>query len=45
VIETDAKEFKIGVESQIRKDPHFREMIENLKGNFIKRGKYFFMIV
>ena len=31
VIETEVKEFKIGVESELRKDKHFREGIGTLK--------------
>jgi hypothetical protein len=31
VVEIDVKEFKIGVENELRKDKHFREVIENLK--------------
>ena len=31
MIETDVKEFKIGVESELRKEDHFREVIEKLK--------------
>ena len=31
VIETDVKEFKIGVENELRKEDHSREVIENLK--------------
>jgi len=33
VIETDVKEFKIGVENELRKEDHFREVIERLKEN------------
>ena len=46
VIETDVKEFKIGVESELRKEDHFREVIERLKENLIKKGtkKYFITI-
>jgi len=39
VIETDAKEFKIGVESELRKGEPLREVIENLEENKIKKGK------
>jgi len=30
VIETDIKEFKIGGESELRKDKHFTDVIEDL---------------
>jgi hypothetical protein len=39
VIETDVKEFKIEVESELRKDKHFREGIDTLKEDLIKKGK------
>ena len=40
------KEFKIGVESELRKEDHFREVIERLKEDSIKKGKnkYFITI-
>jgi len=40
------KEFKIGVESELRKDKLFREVIERLKEDSIKKGKnkYFITI-
>jgi len=46
VIETEVKEFKIGVENEIRKDELFREVIERLKKNLIKKGtkEYFITI-
>ena len=46
VIETDAREFKIGVENELRKEDHFREVIERLKEDSIKKGKkkYFITI-
>ena len=46
VIETDAKEFKIGVENKLRKDQLFREVIEKLRANLMKKGtkKYFITI-
>jgi len=39
VIETDVKEFKIEVESELRKDKHFRDVIERLKEELIKKSK------
>ena len=46
MIETDVKEFKIGVENELRKEDHFREVIERLKEDSIKKGKkkYFITI-
>jgi hypothetical protein len=46
VIETDVKEFKIGVESELRKDQLFGEVIERVKEDSIKKGrkKYFITI-
>ena len=46
MIETDVKEFKIGVENELRKEDHFREVIERVKENLIKKGtkKYFITI-
>jgi hypothetical protein len=46
VIETDVKEFKIGVENELRKDQLFGEVIERVKENSIKKGKkeYFITI-
>jgi hypothetical protein len=46
VIETEVKEFKIGVENQLRNGRFFRDMIERLKENLIKKGtkKYFITI-
>jgi hypothetical protein len=46
VIETDVKEFKIGVENELRKEDHFREVIERVKENLIKKSakKYFITI-
>ena len=46
MIETDVKEFKIGVENELRKDKLFRDVIENLKEDLIKKGKkkYFITI-
>jgi len=46
VIETNVKEFKIGVENELRKEDHFREVIERLKENLIKKStkKYFITI-
>ena len=35
--ETGGKQFSIGVENELRKDQLFREVIERLKGSFIKR--------
>ena len=39
MIETDVKEFKIGVENELRKDKLFRDVIENLKEDSIKRDR------
>ena len=39
MIETDVKEFKIGVENELCKEDHFREVIERLKEDSIKKGK------
>ena len=44
MIETDTREFKIGVESKLRKDQPFRERIDGLKATFIKRRKSFIAI-
>ncbi len=46
VIETDIKEFKIGVENELRKNHIFRDVIEKLKEELIKKGrkKYFITI-
>ena len=46
VIETDVKEFKIGIENELRKDKLFRDVIERLKEDSIKKGKtkYFITI-
>jgi len=46
VIETEVKEFKIGVGNQLRNGRLFRDMIERLKENLIKKGtkKYFIAI-
>jgi hypothetical protein len=46
VIETNVKEFKIGVENELRKDQLFGEVIERLKEDSIKKGKkkYFITI-
>ena len=46
MIETDVKEFKIGVENELRKEDHFREVIERVKEDLIKKGKkkYFITI-
>ena len=46
MIDTYSKEFKIGVESELRKDKLFREVIERLKEDSIKKGKkkYFITI-
>jgi hypothetical protein len=47
VIETGMKEFKIGVENELRKAQPFREVIERLKENLINKStkKYFITIV
>jgi hypothetical protein len=39
VIETDVKEFKIEVDSELPKYKHFREGIGTLKEDQIKKGK------
>ncbi len=46
MIEADVKESKIGVENELRKKDHFREVIERLKEDSIKKGKkkYFITI-
>ena len=46
VIETDVKEFKIGVESELRKEDYSGEVIERVKENLIKKStkKYFITI-
>ena len=37
VIETGVKEFKIGIENELRKDQHFREGIRTSKEDQIKK--------
>jgi hypothetical protein len=46
VIETEVKEFKIGVENQLRNGRFSRDIIEGLKEKLIKKGtkKYFITI-
>jgi len=46
VIETEVKEFKIGVENQLRNGRFSRDIIEGLKENLIKKvtKKYFITI-
>ena len=46
MIETDVKEFKIRVKSQLRKDKLFGEVIERVKENLIKKSskKHFIKI-
>jgi hypothetical protein len=46
VIETEVKEFKIGVENELRKDQLWGEVIKRVKENLIKKStkKYFITI-
>ena len=44
MIRTEGKEFKVGIENGLHKGQLIRGVIERLKENSIKRGKYFITI-